>query len=122
MSVDSDHHTNVSRSEEETPAVPRPHLRITILTMVKQIAVKNDYEWEALELLKKQNSGHAKRFDTHFLMKTGLNQDMNQAFTVVEWEEFADIMELGSQLQTMEFLVSLAIEETSTKTKIYFRL
>ena len=60
--------------------------------------------------------------NTHFLMKTGLNQDMNQAFTVVEWEEFADIMELGSQLQTMEFLVSLAIEETGTETKIYFRL
>ena len=90
--------------------------------MVEQIAVKNDYEWEALELLKKQNSGHAKRFDTHFLMKTGLKQDMNQAFTAVGWEDFADVMEPGTQLLTMEFLISPAIEETSTKTKIYFRL
>ena len=40
--------------------------------MVEQIAVKNDYEWEALELLKKQNFGHAKRFESRFLMKTGL--------------------------------------------------
>ena len=71
MSVDSGHRTNVSRDEEETPAVPRPRLHIRILTMVEQIAVKNDYEWEALELLKKQNFGHAKRFDTRFLMKTG---------------------------------------------------
>ena len=71
MSVDSDCHTNVSWSEEESPAVPRPRLHIRILTMVDQIAVKNDYEWEALELLKKQNFGHAKRFDTRFLMKTG---------------------------------------------------
>jgi len=90
--------------------------------MVEQIAVKNDYEWEALELLKKQNFGHAKRFDTRFLMKTGLKQDMNQTFTAVGWEDFADIVEPGSQLLTMEFLISLAIEETSTETKIYFRL
>ena len=90
--------------------------------MVEQIAIKNDYEWEALELLKKQSFGHAKRFDTHFLMKTGLKQDMNQAFIAVGWENFAYVVELGSQLLTMEFLISLAIEETSTKTKIYFRL
>ena len=90
--------------------------------MVEQIAVNNDYEWEALELLKKQNFSHTKRFDTRFLMKTGLKQDMNQTFTAVGWEDFADIVEPGSQLLTMEFLISLAIEETSTKTKIYFRL
>ena len=72
MSVDFGRHTNVSRDEEETPVVPVPRLRIRVLTMVEQIAVKNDYEWEALELLKKQNFGHAKRFESHFLMKTGL--------------------------------------------------
>jgi hypothetical protein len=72
MSVDSGRHTNVSREEEEPPVVPRPYLHIRVLTMVEQIAVKNDYEWEALELLKKQNFGHAKRFESHFLMKTGL--------------------------------------------------
>ena len=83
------------RDEEEPPAVPRPHLRIRILTMVEQIAVKNDYEWEALELLKKQNFGHAKRFETRFLIKTGLKQDMNNALTVVGWKNFADIVELG---------------------------
>ena len=55
-------------------------------------------------------------------MKTGLKQDMNQAFTTVGWEDFADVVELGSQLLTMEFLISLAIEETSTETKIYFQL
>ena len=90
--------------------------------MIEQIGVKNDCEREALELLKKQNFGHAKRFDTRFLMKTGLKQDMNQTFTAVGWEDFADIVEPGSQLLTMEFLISLAIEETGTKTKIYFRL
>ena len=51
--VDSGHHTNVPREEQEHPAVPRPRLRIRVLMMVEQIAVKNDYEWEALELLKK---------------------------------------------------------------------
>ena len=50
--------------------------------MIEQIIVRNDYEQEALELLKRQNFDHAKRFETRFLMKTGLNQDMNQAFTV----------------------------------------
>jgi hypothetical protein len=40
--------------------------------MIEHIAIKSDYEQEALELLKKQNFGHAKRFDTRFLMKTRL--------------------------------------------------
>ena len=89
--------------------------------MVKQIAIKNDYKREALELLKKQNFGHTKRFETRFLMKTRLKQDMNQVFTAIEWEDFANVVEPGSHLLTMEFLISLAIEETGTETKIYYR-
>ena len=88
--------------------------------MVEQIVVKNDYERQALELLKRQTFGHAKRFETRFLIMMGLMQDMNQAFTAVEWEDFADITEPGSQLLTMEFLMSLTVEETSTETKVYF--
>ena len=87
MSVDFGRHTNISQEEEEEiPAVPRSHLRIKILTMVEQIVVKNDYEWQALELLKRQTFGHAKRFEIRFLIMTGLIQDMNQAFTTVGWE------------------------------------
>ena len=52
---------------------------------------------------------------------TGLLQDMNQAFTAVRWENFADIIEPGSHLLTMEFLMSLTVEETNTETKVYFR-
>ena len=47
---------------------------------------------------------------------------MNNALTAVGWENFVDIVEPGSQLLTMEFLISLAIEETGAKTKVYFRL
>jgi len=53
MSVDSGHRSHVSREEEEIPAVPQSRFRITILTMVEQIVVKNDYELQALELLKR---------------------------------------------------------------------
>ena len=53
MSVDSGHRSHVSREEEEIPAVPQSRFRITILTMVEQIIVKNDYELQALELLKR---------------------------------------------------------------------
>jgi hypothetical protein len=63
--------------------------------MIEQITVKNNYEREALELLKKQNFGHAKRFESQFLNKTGLKQDMNNALTAVGWENFADIAEPG---------------------------
>ena len=52
---------------------------------------------------------------------TGLLQDMNQAFTAVGWENFADIVEPSSHLLIMEFLMSLTVEETSTETKVYFR-
>jgi len=121
MSVDSGRRTHVSQEEEEIPAVPRSHFRIRILTMVEQIDVKNDYEREALELFKRQNFGHAKRLETYFLMKIGLKQDMNQAFTAAGWEDFTDVFELGSHLLTMEFLISLDVEETSSKTKVYFR-
>ena len=55
-------------------------------------------------------------------MRTGLKQDMNNALTTIGWENFADIVEPGSQLLTMEFLISLAIEETGAETKGYFRL
>ena len=76
MSVDSVHRPSRSQEEEEeVPAslvVPRPHLKIRVLTSVDQIVVRTDYERDALELLKKQSYGHAKRFDTEFLMMTGL--------------------------------------------------
>ena len=51
---------------------------------------------------------------------TGLMQDMNQAFTTVGRDNFTDIVEPGSQLLTMEFLMSLTVEETVTETKVYF--
>ena len=89
--------------------------------MVEQIIVKNDYERQALELLKRQNFSHAKSFETRFLIMTGLMQDMNHAFTTIGWENFADIVEPCSQLLTMEFLISLTVEETATETKVYFR-
>ena len=120
MSVDSGHRSHASREEEEIPAVPRSRFRIRILTMVEYIVYKNNYERQALELLKRQTYAHAKRFETHFLITTALLQDKNQAFTAVEWEDLADITEPGSQLLTMEFLMSLTVEETSTETKVYF--
>jgi hypothetical protein len=89
--------------------------------MVEQIVYKNDYERQALELLKRQTYAHAKRFEARFLIMTGLLQDMNQAFTAVGWENFTDIIEPGSHLLTMEFLMPLTVEETSTETKVYFR-
>ena len=89
--------------------------------MVEQIVFKNDYERQALELLKRQPYAHAKRFETCFLIMTGLLQDMNQAFTAIGWENITNIIEPGSQLLTMEFLMSFTVEETSTETKVYFR-
>jgi len=121
MSVDSGHRSHASWEEEEIPAVPRSRFRIRILMMVEQIVYKNDYEWQALELLKRQTYAHAKRFETRFLIMTGLLQDMNQAFTAIGWEKFANIVESGSHLLTLEFVMSLTIEETSTETKVYFR-
>ena len=89
--------------------------------MVEQIIFKNDYERQSLELLKRQTYAHGKRFETYFLIMTGLLQDMNQAFTAIGWENFTDIVEPGSHLLTMEFLMSLTVEETSTEAKVCFR-
>ena len=46
---------------------------------------------------------------------------MNQAFFAVKWENFADIVEADSHLLTMEFHMSLTVEDTNTETKVYFR-
>jgi hypothetical protein len=119
MSVDSGHRSHASQEEEEIPVVPRSRFHIRILTMVEQIIAKNDYERQALELLKRQTYGYAKRLETRFLIMTGLLQDMNQAFTAVGWENFADIVKPGSQLLTMEILMSLTVEGTSTETKVF---
>jgi hypothetical protein len=54
MPVDSGHRSHASREEEEIPTVPRSGFRIRILMMVEQIVFKNDYERQALELLKRQ--------------------------------------------------------------------
>ena len=72
--------------------------------MVDQIVVRIDYERDALELLKKQSFGHAKRFELLFLITMGLKQDVNHVFTAAGWENFTDITETGSHLLTMEFL------------------
>ncbi|RLM69131.1 hypothetical protein C2845_PM17G08750 [Panicum miliaceum] len=55
MSVDSSHRDTDSQ-EEASPAVPRSHIhgRIHLLTSVEQLMPRNDYEWEALDLLKNQ--------------------------------------------------------------------
>ena len=79
--------------------------------MVEQIVYKNDYERQSLELLKRQTYAHGKRFETYFLIMTGLLQDMNQAFTAVGWENFADIIEPGLHLLTMEFFMSLIVQK-----------
>ncbi|PVH34204.1 hypothetical protein PAHAL_8G171300 [Panicum hallii] len=50
----------------------------------------------------------------------GLKQDMIRAFNYVGWYNFVDITEIGSQLSTMEFLMSLGIDEMAKTTKIYF--
>ena len=107
MSVDSVRRPSRFQEEEEeapaSPAVPRPRLKIRVLMSVDQIVIWTDYERDALELLKKQSYGHAKRFDTEFLMMTGLRQDMNRVFTIIGWSRFADITEPGSYLLTMDF-------------------
>ena len=85
MSVDSVRRPSRSQEEEEegpaSPTVPRPCLKIRVLTSIDQIVVRTDYERDALEMLKKQSYGHAKRINTEFLMMTGLRQNMNRAFT-----------------------------------------
>ena len=67
MSVDFVRQPSQFQEEEEeapaSPAVSRPRIKIRVLTSVDQIVVRTDYEWDALELLKKQSYGHAKRFD-----------------------------------------------------------
>ena len=88
--------------------------------MVDQIIVRIDYERDALELLKKQSYGQAKRFETYFLLMTGLRQDMNRVFTAAGWSHFADITKSGSHLLTMEFLATLHVETVGKETKIHF--
>ena len=55
MSVDLVRRPSRTREEEEEApaslAVPRPHLKIRVLTTIDQIVVRTDYERDALKLL-----------------------------------------------------------------------
>ncbi|RLN08661.1 hypothetical protein C2845_PM11G04880 [Panicum miliaceum] len=94
MSVYSSHRDTDSQ-EDATPAVPRSHIqtRIRILTSVEQLMPRNDYEREALDLLKNQTYHHARIFEPFIFIKTGLKADMTRAFSHVGWYNFADMME-----------------------------
>ncbi|RLM61207.1 hypothetical protein C2845_PM14G08480 [Panicum miliaceum] len=73
MSVDSGRQNSVSQ-EDMIPAVPRNRVRIRIhvLIAVDQIIAQNEYEREALELLKKQSFCHTKIFEPLFIIKTSV--------------------------------------------------
>ena len=123
MSVDSVHRPSQFQEEEEeapaSPAVPRPRLKIRVLTSVDHIVIRTDYERHPRAV--EEAYGHCKRFNTEFLMMTGLRKDMNHAFTTSGWSRFADITEPGSHHLTMEFLSTLHVETVGKETKINFR-
>jgi hypothetical protein len=74
MLVDFVHQDNASY-ESGAPEILRNRLHIRVLTMVDQIVAWKNYEWQALELLKKLSYGHIKMFDPLFLVKMGLKLD-----------------------------------------------
>ncbi|RLN41975.1 hypothetical protein C2845_PM01G45650 [Panicum miliaceum] len=81
----------------------------------------NDYEWDALDLLKNQTYHHVRIFEPLFFIKTGLKADMTRAFSHVGWYNFTDMTEPGSKFLTMEFLMTLSFEEVGNNNEIYFR-
>ncbi|RLN40539.1 hypothetical protein C2845_PM01G43130 [Panicum miliaceum] len=97
MSVDSSHRDTDSQ-EDATPAVPRSRVqgRIRVLTSVEQLVPRNDYEWEALDLLKTQMYHHVRIFEPLFFIKRGLKADMTRVFSHVGWYNFADMSEPGT--------------------------
>ncbi|RLN09599.1 hypothetical protein C2845_PM11G04440 [Panicum miliaceum] len=121
MSVDSSHRDTDSQ-EDATPVVPRSRIqtRISVLTSVEQLMLRNDYKREALDLLKNQTYHHVRISEPFFFIKTGLKADMTRAFSYVGWYNFADMIEPGLKFLTMEFLMSLSFEETDNTTEIYF--
>ncbi|RLN05211.1 hypothetical protein C2845_PM13G11230 [Panicum miliaceum] len=86
-------------------------VRIRVLTSVEQLMPRNDYEREALDLLKNQTYYHVRILEPLFFIKKGLKVDMTRAFSRVGWYNFADMMEPGSKFLTMEFLMTLSFEE-----------
>ncbi|RLM74394.1 hypothetical protein C2845_PM15G03800 [Panicum miliaceum] len=122
MSVDLGHRDTDSQ-EDATPALPRSHVqtRIRVLTSVKQLVPRNDYEREALDLLNNQTYHHVRIFETFFFIRMGLKADITRAFSHLGWYNFADMTEQGSKFLIMEFLMSLSFEESGNTIEIYFR-
>src|SRR5690348_7492211 len=97
MSVDSVQQTSESQEEVQTK-VPRQCLRICVMTRIKHIVVRTDYEREALDRLMDISFEHHKTFDNMLLIKTGIGQDMDRAFEYAGWDNFANITEAASHL------------------------
>ncbi|RLN03089.1 hypothetical protein C2845_PM13G08630 [Panicum miliaceum] len=119
MSVDSSHRDTDSQ-EDASPVVSRSRVqgRIRVFTSVEQLVPRNDYEREALDLLKNQTYHHVKIFEPLFFIKMGLKADMTRAFSHVGWYNFADMKEPGSKFLTMEFLMTLSFEEEVEQFKL----
>ncbi|RLN28642.1 hypothetical protein C2845_PM05G20110 [Panicum miliaceum] len=115
-------HRDTDSQEDMTPAVPRSRVqtRMRVLTSVERLVPRNDYEWEALNLLKNQTYHHVKIFEPLFFIKTGLKVDMTRAFSYAGWYNFADMTEPGSKFRTMEFLMSLSFAPNGNTRDIYF--
>ncbi|RLN07005.1 hypothetical protein C2845_PM11G03770 [Panicum miliaceum] len=101
MSVDSSRWDTDSQ-EDATPVVPRSRVqtRIRVLTSVEQLVPQNDYEREALYLLKNQTYHHVRIFEPLFFINTGLKADMTRAFSYAGWYNFADMTEPGAEKGT----------------------
>lgn len=106
--------------EDASPFVPRQPFCIRVLTSVEQMVALNEYEQEALEPLKHQSYVLAKTFDHVLLIKTEIGHNNDRAFGYASWDAFSNITESGSQFLTMEFLMSLVVEESIHETKICF--
>ncbi|RLN04835.1 hypothetical protein C2845_PM13G06730 [Panicum miliaceum] len=69
-----------------------------MLTSVEQLVPRNNYEWEALDLLKTRTYHHVRIFEPFFFKKTGWKADMTRAFSHMGWNNFADMKEPDSSI------------------------
>ena len=103
--------------EEATSSNARP-----VLLLDSQIQTRNQDEADLLRQLHTKPISVTKCFDEVLMTSTGTDDEFSEIFSMVGWDNFANISEGGIVLLTKEFLMTLRVVSLQSDTSVHFRL
>jgi hypothetical protein len=86
------------------------------------ISIRTTEEMEKYQSLHHREFSHTHVYDVNLLERVGLDEELPTVLWIVGWGKLYDKPHLGSQLLTLEFLMTFEIVEKNRKSFVKFRL